>query len=461
MNTADSLHDVLRNRHVRQKLFDAGYFFGDLVNRVGTISRPLKNIGVTNEEMRSDAFQDRIHPEDRPNYMRLWHRLNHGLTDELYCEYRVESGDGSLHWIETHAVVVERSGNGGIAKVIGFDRLIDTRKQSEELLTAKHQEASRKLEINEAMRRIGANITLDRDLQNMLRTAAEELSGVIRFDCIEFVTLNRDEINRVYGASTDESPEVESDEEALRVFRDMLEDSHYPIIVDRASNACAEGALLLVPLRVHNGFVGMVLIWRHDGAPFSGDDLYPVMALTDSLACTVYDRSYYRETVARLERDGLTGLLTRSAFDREVPSLWAEYERLYSSNSVAILDIDRFKNINDTYGHAAGDKVLRELAQLMRDGLRQEDILVRYGGEEFVVIFPNTQLNTAAHIIDRLRYNCSTSTAFDLPVPVHFSAGVCERDEANPDLKSILASADSRLYHAKRSGRNRVCPSPS
>ena len=458
MRTVDSLYDVLRREHAIEKLFESGYFFGDLVNDVGTRSEPLARLGVPSEELRDTRYQQRIHPDDRPNYMRLWNRLNDGITDELYCEYRVKSNDGSWHWIETHAVVLERTERGTIGKVTGFDRIIDVRKQSEELLHAKLQEAQQKLEINDAMRRVGASMTLDGDLRNMLEHATGELAAVIRFDSTEVVTLTRNETNRVYAASTSDAPGVESGLEALGGFSDMLEDSLYPIIVDRPAEVFSEGSLLLVPLRVHNQLVGMVLLWRYDGVPFSGDDLYPVMTLTDTLATALYDRSYYRKTIERLERDGLTGFLTRSAFEWEIPTLWSEYVNFYPKNAVAIIDIDRFKPVNDTYGHDAGDNVLRKLAGLMREGLRQDDLLVRYGGEEFVVILPNTDLETATRIIDRLREDCGESDAFNLPIPITFSAGVSECDQAHSDLQSLLREADIELYRAKHCGRNRVYP---
>ncbi len=102
MASVESLYDALRKKHVRQKLVEGGFFFGNLENGTGTTSGPLQEIGITDGEMRSGAYQERIHPDDRPNYMRLWHRLNDGLTDELYCEYRVQGDDGSRHWLETH-----------------------------------------------------------------------------------------------------------------------------------------------------------------------------------------------------------------------------------------------------------------------------------------------------------------------------------------------------------------------
>ncbi len=151
------------------------------------------------------------------------------------------------------------------------------------------------------LRRIGADTTLDGDLEQILRQATEELAAVIRFDIIEFVALTRNSIHRMFGLSPDGFTEVESEHAALTCFSDLLSESHYPIIVDEPGERLSEASVLLVPLRVHNRLVGMVLLWRYEGKHFSGDDLYPVMTLTGS------------------------------AFEKEAPRLWKKYEEQYAN----------------------------------------------------------------------------------------------------------------------------------
>lgn len=125
----------------------------------------------------------------------------------------------------------------------------------------------------------------------------------------------------------------------------------------------------------------------------------------------------------------------------------------------AILDLDFFKNVNDNYGHAAGDKVLADFALFMKESFRDTDIIGRYGGEEFLVVFPGTTASSATialrHLADRLRLN-----KIYLPdksqIQVTFSAGIAEQKDSTETLDRILERADNALYTAKKEGRDQV-----
>jgi diguanylate cyclase (GGDEF)-like protein len=163
----------------------------------------------------------------------------------------------------------------------------------------------------------------------------------------------------------------------------------------------------------------------------------------------------------RMERlatvDELTGALVRRAFTVEAQLLLKRAARSESRLSIAILDIDSFKAINDEYGHAAGDAALRQFASLVSRGLRRGDVFGRLGGEEFALLFPSTRQEDALLMVDTLRM---TVAASPFPVPggeaaCTFSAGVGEY--CNDDsLATLMARADSALYSAKAMGRNRI-----
>lgn len=161
--------------------------------------------------------------------------------------------------------------------------------------------------------------------------------------------------------------------------------------------------------------------------------------------------------------DPLTGIYNRNVLRYEMDRLHAEHERYSTPFAVLMLDIDHFKSINDTYGHAAGDRVIAGTAQRLRYALRKSDLLCRYGGEEFCVICPHTHSEGAAVVAERLRL-----TIGDVPfvldekmVNVTVSIGLCGTEEtATPNDEepfAIVKRADQSLYAAKRGGRNRVC----
>jgi len=156
--------------------------------------------------------------------------------------------------------------------------------------------------------------------------------------------------------------------------------------------------------------------------------------------------------------DGLTGALNRRAFERVADGEWSRAVRHDLPLSVLVLDLDRFKMLNDTHGHDAGDVWLKSFAELSRGLLRREDLLCRYGGEEFIALLPQTPLHAAVQAADRIRRSVEgmriSHNGRDIAVTV--SIGVATWNETVTDLKSMIAAADRALYRAKAAGRNRV-----
>jgi diguanylate cyclase (GGDEF)-like protein len=169
-----------------------------------------------------------------------------------------------------------------------------------------------------------------------------------------------------------------------------------------------------------------------------------------------------RETNARLETlatiDALTGLYNRRYFLERAGKAFAQAGRYHRPLSVVMLDVDHFKQLNDSCGHDFGDIVLRRIADTCQQELRQGDIAARYGGEEFVLMLPETAVSGAETIAERIR-----RAVVDLPlecggreVPVSASFGVAGRTEQDQDISTLLKHADTALYGAKEAGRNRV-----
>jgi two-component system, cell cycle response regulator len=158
--------------------------------------------------------------------------------------------------------------------------------------------------------------------------------------------------------------------------------------------------------------------------------------------------------------DSLTGLGNRRAFEDSLAREMARSRRHGMPLSLAVLDLDHFKRVNDVYGHAAGDDVLRAVAQVAQSALRQEDRVFRIGGEEFIVLLPHTELDEAARIAERLLESLRTHpVAADTcagGIKMTASAGVAAFDDADADARALFSRADAALYSAKRTGRDRV-----
>lgn len=183
-----------------------------------------------------------------------------------------------------------------------------------------------------------------------------------------------------------------------------------------------------------------------------GDTIFKYLSGSDVEA--QYHETIYRMTIM----DGLTNVHNKryliESLEREIPRA----NRHQRALSVLLFDLDHFKNVNDTYGHIAGDYVLKEVAAVASRRLRPDDVLGRYGGEEFGVVLPETDLEGAAAIAEELRALIE-SHVFEFEgerIPVTASIGCSELPNADATAMEIIKAADVKLYEAKRSGRNRV-----
>jgi len=168
-----------------------------------------------------------------------------------------------------------------------------------------------------------------------------------------------------------------------------------------------------------------------------------------------------RETLEfKSTRDSLTELYNRRYLDESLELEVSRCQRNHSDLSVIMFDLDRFKRLNDTYGHEAGDDALRVFSSLLRAGLRAGDIACRYGGEEFFLILPGTGLSQAAEIAERIRSNLQDNPA-DKELPpfladLTVSAGVASMPQHGASADALLDKVDQALYQAKKSGRNKI-----
>ncbi len=161
---------------------------------------------------------------------------------------------------------------------------------------------------------------------------------------------------------------------------------------------------------------------------------------------------------AKLHQDPLTGALNRGGLEKHMASEMNRFQRYGRAWSLIMIDIDHFKRVNDTFGHPAGDAVLKELVSRFSPLLRSTDIMGRYGGEEFAVIMPETIGPNALEVARKLRQAIEVTEFLHRgrDVPVTISLGVAQVQEMDPDAQSVLARADKALYKAKKEGRNRV-----
>ncbi len=191
--------------------------------------------------------------------------------------------------------------------------------------------------------------------------------------------------------------------------------------------------------------------------PFSANDLQIIEWLVAILIYPIRNAMLYNEALSISRHDALTGVDNRMSYDEAITREIAKARRHETELSLLIVDIDLFKNFNDKYGHITGDKVLKAVANQLKNTLRTSDLLYRYGGEEFAVILSDTHSGTAFEVAERLRFAVSELDLenIDETVNITISIGTSTYQKGDTSL-SLFKKADDALYRAKSNGRNKV-----
>lgn len=200
----------------------------------------------------------------------------------------------------------------------------------------------------------------------------------------------------------------------------------------------------------------------HLSKPFSGTLLCAkVRAVCERSRTQRELKNKLQYALEHAAHDGLTGLFNRRYFERRLKEEIAHAKRHKRPFSIVMVDLDHFKLVNDTYGHEDGDRVLRHIADVVQEQLREDDVPCRFGGEEFVLLLRGTTGMAARIVANRLRANLAAKPIRLGPKNelrhITFSAGVAAADDRNSyAADDVVARADAALYRAKRAGRNRV-----
>jgi diguanylate cyclase (GGDEF)-like protein len=223
----------------------------------------------------------------------------------------------------------------------------------------------------------------------------------------------------------------------------------------------------LIPLRRQDQLVGVLNFGSRDPNRFTRHHATDFLDHLGNVAAVCLENAVNR---ARLVRSGLTDVLTgwhnRRYLQTRIREEVARAQRAGKCLACVFLDVDHFKRVNDNWGHPAGDRVLREMAERVELMIRSSDVAARYGGEEFAILLPATDASAAGVLAERIRAEVSRQPVFladGTPVPLTVSLGVAAFDgqREGGDLKAIaeelIARADVQLYRAKRGGRDRVC----
>lgn len=440
------------------RLLQAGYFLADFRTGEATCSRFMSSIGYQPQDLVSPSFQNNIHPMDRSTYQSLWSRVEDGREDEFFAEYRIKTRKNSYRWVQTFALVLERQSGGKIARLFGHDRDIGLRKQSEALLHGRFLDLERRYLMSESLRVAGSVVASRLDIDGTISVILEQAGTLFPFNGAR-IWAYRDGILELLGQEEEQGPlELYSPTTNPLVVRVASERT--PHIVDNLATRLgtgAEASWIGIPLVFQGDVRGVIEFWHLESGFFRSEHIWPAVAFADNVAVGLFNARQYRASQEASETDPLTGLATRRKLERLGPEIFQRARKQGEALTAFMIDLDHFKTINDRFGHAQGDAVLRHFAQTCQSVLRKGDLICRYGGDEFVALLPQTGLDDARQVADRILELFKTG---EFPFEEHkpsLSLGIAALGGNDfPTLTALLEAADTALYRVKSRGRDGI-----
>jgi len=227
---------------------------------------------------------------------------------------------------------------------------------------------------------------------------------------------------------------------------------------DKSDKEFTFSSVLVTPVYIKKMVKGTIGLERLTSKPFDDSDQKLLELLSSTLGYILSWITEFQKIHDSSIHDGLTGVLNRNAFDERMEEEMNRANRTQQSLAIIMFDLDKFKRINDNYGHPYGDYVIKSTAQILKDSVRNIDVVARYGGEEFIIILVDTDISKCRHVAERMVENISKFDFDynDVKVRMTISAGMAEFPADTDKIESLIDKADKAMYESKRKGGNLV-----
>ena len=454
--------------------------------------------GFTEEQTKGSGWQNALHPDDRPVAMANWEKASEtGQSFEM--EYRIQDQEGGYHWHLVRAAPM-RDSNGKIVKWFGACADIEDQKHNLQILEQQIKERTEELgdantRLQEEMwERDLARRELDQQNEKMMQDLTERSQratllakmGELLQSCVTkdevfaaalgfapkifpttrgaFALLNAERTIAEIAGAWNECHLSVSVFEPVSCWAMRTGHPHLVVAGDLTA-PCAHAAgvkntYLCIPILAQGESMGILHFQATDDAPTLADsEMSFKTTFAGQVGLSVANIRLREALRAQSIKDPLTGLYNRRYLTEALARETRRAARGQQSVGILMLDLDHFKKFNDTYGHDAGDAVLRETASFLVKSVRAEDIVCRFGGEEFVIILPVADLKASRNRAERIRAKLHDLTVIhegrSLGM-ITVSVGLAAFPDHGSDPQLLLEAADAALYRAKNEGRDRV-----
>lgn len=402
-------------------------------------------------------------------YKKLWDTICSG--GEWRGELRNKRKNGELYW-EFTSISPVRNRKDIITHFIAVKEDITARKQLEQLQKNTVEEREQTIRSLKQLMEFSSLLREEVLEVELIKHMAQALKENFNPDVIAVLMLNREKdvidvpliepqmpVDKLIKSETFLNPSICR---VLRTGKELIVmDVNKDIPCECISLEIKEGGYACYPLITGGVTTGVVLLVKKEMGGWDGKEKQSLFSTYIGLvASALHSVRLMDMTRHAAVTDGLTGVYNRRFFDEMLEKQILLAKRRKVSLSLFIMDIDHFKSFNDTYGHIAGDRVLKQLTTSVSNSIRESDFLARYGGEEFVVIMPDAGLSNASKKANKIRRNVESMKLDNIvsgqSLEMTISIGVASFPEHGTKFSTLVTSADSALYKAKEGGRNRV-----
>lgn len=427
---------------------------GELVRINDELCRLL---GYQRNELKSKDFEEISHPEDFEEEKQYIDDIMDGKIEQYSMKKRYIKKDLSTIWCKLKVKIVKDNNENPqflLGIVEDISQQVQAERESRRLSTiveVQQNVVRAELDIDETINRVSYAAMKVTSADGATVEFVEEDEIVYRGSCG-----NLEEINGFRLPAEKTLSAQAYNEKNLINCHDMKTDDRIELSDTLKNIGFRSG--LLVPLTYKKKSFGILKVVSEKPYYFQEDDEQTIQLLSGLLASQVFHSIQYEDTLLQSKTDELTGLSNRRQLMEDLQEEIERSKRYDHELSLVLLDIDRFKLINDTHGHVVGDEVLQEIGRILDNKVREVDIAGRYGGEEFVLLTPEIGTEGAKILANRIRESLqemSFTGKDDDEFTVTLSAGISTFEQGDT-ATNLINRADEALYEAKESGRNKV-----
>ncbi|MBN2627908.1 MAG: diguanylate cyclase [Spirochaetales bacterium] len=461
----------LNDRDILEALSEVGVFITDyLTGRNLSSSVWNSSTYKFDPHDRDESFLNQLHPDDRERARETLAKVYRGESDSLDLNYRLNSKEGDYRWILSRGLVVRKTKEGRPLLVVGSDSDISELKETEEKLRHSIEKEKKRNEELETLRQIISSISSSLDIQETIDQILKQISRLIPYESCSLQILRGDHLEVVGGEGFEDNDFVKTlrfrfpdrgslstravQEEKPFVANDVTRD--FPSLT-QPSKTRTILSWLGVPLIAHGNVLGLLAMDGYVRNRFDSHHLELAGIIGQHIAIAMENALLHEKAFKLAMEDALTGLGNRHRMSMEGRFLFESAIRNGQEISFAMLDIDHFKKVNDSYGHDVGDIILKKIARILRKSIRASSLLARFGGEEFVVIMPKTGRTEALNAMERIRKEIARNPFDEIGGNLTISIGIYTGiPRAGENMNSFIIKSDKALYRAKQNGRNRT-----